>query len=50
MTKLIMPLTLQGSCLPFSNQDHGLGSTALQKWGTNAHTCSLNVRGRLGED
>lgn len=33
MTELIRPLTLQGSCLPFSNQDHGLGLTALPKWG-----------------
>lgn len=50
MAELIRPLTLQGSCLPFSNQDHGFGSTALQNRGTNAHSCSLDVWGELGKD
>lgn len=48
MTKLIRPLTLQGSCLSFSNQAHGLGSRLLQKWGHNANTCFSDVWGGLG--
>lgn len=33
MTKLIRPLTLQGSCLSFSNQDHSQVSSNLAEEG-----------------
>lgn len=41
MTKLIRPLTLKGSCLLFSNQDHDLGSTICRSRGHNDTTYFL---------
>lgn len=50
MTKLIRPLTLKGSCLSFSNQDHDLGSTICRSRGHNATTYSSDVWAGLNQD